>query len=120
VFSGSDRPFDGQDEDGANLNVLIPQKFWKLVVAEVNGALAAFSFLLEQKLTNVAFENEEFKVTSEWTPYLISVSDLEGLLGIVKFPKVIHDADNSGDPGGQEALHTKGVEVYQKKVAAAS
>ncbi len=120
LFADSDRVFFGQDEDGSELRLPIPQQFWKLVVAEVNGALAAFAFLLEQKLTKVVFEDEEFKVSSEWTPFLISVAELEGLLGIVQFPQVVRDADQSGDSGGQEALRTQGVEVFRKKVAAAS
>lgn len=118
LFSDGDRVFEGEDEDGAELRVAIPQKFWKVVVAKVAGALAAFAFLLEQDLTQVVLEDEEFKVTSEWTPYLVSVPDLEEKLGIVTFPQVLRDADRFGDPGGHEALRGRGVKFFEKKAAA--
>src|SRR4029079_10930408 len=118
LFSESDRVFAGEDEDGSELHLAIPQRFWKVVVAKVSGALAVFAFLLEQDLTQVVLEDEEFKVTSEWTPFLISLPDLENMLGIATFPQVLRDADQFGDSGGHEALRSRGVELFKKSAAA--
>lgn len=54
---------------------------------------------------------EEFQVTSDWRPFLISLNDLEALLGIVKFAAALKDADQSGEPG-HESLLTEGIRRF--------
>jgi hypothetical protein len=66
--------------------------------------LEAYAFVLEQDLTSVPLGEEAFVVTEEWTPYLVSIAELEAELGIVQFPEELKAADQSGGSGGEELL----------------
>jgi endonuclease G len=84
VFSGpvladDDPIFTGVDDQG-EVSIQIPRKFWKIVVAVVDGEPRAYGFVLEQDLSNVPTV-EEFVVPQEWERYMQSISDIEGMLG---------------------------------------
>ena len=82
VLAEDDRVFDGVDERGA-VRIQIPRRYWKVVLAASQGELRAFGFLLEQDLSDVPLE---FAVGVEWKNELVSLSDLERILGLVEFP----------------------------------
>jgi DNA/RNA endonuclease G (NUC1) len=103
VLSEDDKFFEGRDFVG-KVRIQIPHRLWKIVVAEKAGALQAFAFILEQDLQTVPLEDEEFQVTEEWTPFLVSIQELEDELGIVRFPQELKDADGSAGDGGEEML----------------
>ena len=103
MLAADDKVFEGRDSVGP-VRVQIPRRFWKIVVAEKEGALQAFAFVLEQDLNTVPLENEEFQVTGEWTPYLVPIQELEDELGIVKFPQALKEADGAESLGGEEML----------------
>ncbi len=77
VFKASDRSFKGIDNDG-DVEVQIPESYWKLIVARKGGALQAFGFLLEQNLSDVAWE---FAIPSRWTRFMVPISDIEAASG---------------------------------------
>ncbi len=106
VLAPDDKFFEGRDFTG-NVRIQIPRRFWKIVVAEKEGLLQAFAFVLEQDLTAVPLENEEFQVTEDWTPFLVSIRDLEAELGGIRFPQVLKDADGSLTQSGDELLKTR-------------
>jgi endonuclease G len=108
VLADDDKVFEGRDFVG-KVRIQIPKRFWKVVVAEKEGKLQAFAFVLEQDLKNVQLETEEFQVTEEWAPYLIPLQELEELLGIVKFPAELKDADGAGGAEGEEMVRTGAV-----------
>ena len=89
VFSVSDPDFLGFDDFGA-VEIPVPRKYWKIVVAERDGALEAFGFVLEQDLQNVPFE---FFVPEGWRKYQIRISKLQSELEPVRLPQVVIDAD---------------------------
>jgi endonuclease G, mitochondrial len=84
---------------------------WKLVLANASGKLEAFAFVLEQDLSAVALE-PEFAVGADWTPFMISVSDLENLLAGVSFDDSIHQADQINSQDGDEVLTS--MEILRK------
>lgn len=101
IFDDSDREFTGEDADGSELKVQIPRRFWKLVVAESEGELEAFAFVLEQDLKKVAWE---FSVDAKWEEYMKPISWLEDQIGLLKFKRVIHNADQYGKPAADELM----------------
>src|SRR5262249_47736415 len=108
VLAKEDQIFVGVDDAGP-VRVQIPARFWKLVMAEANGKLQSFAFILEQDLSNVPLE---FAVTQAWQKYLVSVNDLEALL-LLRFPKVVHDADQF-DTGAGEAVRKRAGALRRK------
>lgn len=94
--------------DTGTMKVKIPKKFWKIIISvEDDGSLKAFGFLLEQSLKNVprgVIEDEEFVVSEEWIPYMVSIEELEEMIGIVEFPRAIKEADQSEEAAGSELL----------------
>jgi len=89
VLKDSDRLFAGLDDRG-KIKVQIPEQYWKVVVANDGGTLRAFAFVLRQDLSDVQLE---FAVTPEWAEHMVSIAELEELLGIVRFPDAVHRAD---------------------------
>lgn len=97
VLDPSDQSFAGVDDEGDVL-VQIPSKYWKVVLANQDGGLAAFAFLLEQDLSDVPLE---FQVDAEWVPYMISIPELEVIVRHFRFPQAVHDADQYASHSGE-------------------
>lgn len=89
IFTTSDPEFHGVDDFGPVV-VQVPRKYWKVIIAEKAGKLQSFAFVLEQDLSNVAFE---FFVPDAWKRYQVKLKDLQKLLGPVTLPKAVVDAD---------------------------
>jgi endonuclease G len=104
VLEDDDPVFEGRDARG-RVAIRIPRRYWKIVVARKGSKLQSFAFVLEQDLDRVRFDDgREFQVTEEWRPSLWRVTDLEQLLGNVRFPKVVKNADQFEAAGGHELL----------------
>jgi endonuclease G, mitochondrial len=108
VFRPDDPIFRGIDDVGP-VGVPIPRRFWKIVVARSGAGLQTFAFILEQDLTATPFE--EFAVDAEWKSSMISVPDLEQLVGRVSFPAELHQSDQIGESGGEAVRAEAGVET---------
>jgi endonuclease G, mitochondrial len=107
VFAGpvlrpDDRIFRGVDDDG-EIRVAIPRQFWKIVVARSGDELQTFAFCLDQDLSDTDLE---FAVDELWTSRMISVADLERLLGELSLPEQLHESDQF-DSGGGEAVRAR-------------
>jgi endonuclease G, mitochondrial len=108
VFRADDRFFRGVDDEGT-IRVAIPTQFWKIVVARSGDQLQTFAFILDQDLSHTDLE---FAVDQLWRTRMISVADLEQLVGLLRFPQELHDSDQIAADGG-EAVRTKtGVETF--------
>ncbi|QFT31500.1 DNA/RNA non-specific endonuclease [Labrenzia sp. THAF82] len=105
VLKAEDPIFTGVDDDGVT-KVRIPQSYWKVAVANAEGELQAFAFQLEQDLSDVAFE---FQLTQKWKARQISLKDLEKVLAVVKFDKVLHAADQAGTGAGEAVCADAGI-----------
>ncbi|HEX8749359.1 MAG TPA: DNA/RNA non-specific endonuclease [Pyrinomonadaceae bacterium] len=84
VLSSKDKYFEGK------LRVQIPTRFWKVICAVKNKKLQVFPFVLEQDVKDLPLE---FQVNAEWKHKLRSLTELEKIIQIVKFPAVYHNAD---------------------------
>jgi endonuclease G len=110
IFAGpvfddaKDKPFKGEDENGEELIVQIPSRFWKVVVADGEDGLEAYGFVLKQDLKSVVWE---FDVEAEWVEELKPLSDVQKAAGLVKFPKVVIEADMFGRIEAEESLRTR-------------
>lgn len=105
VFDDKDREFEGTEGGGRPLVVLIPQKFWKIVIARTGDGIASFGFVLKQDLTNVSWE--EYVVSDNFLPMLVPIAELETLTGL-DFGEGVRAADQYGKGPGLE-LVTRGV-----------
>jgi endonuclease G, mitochondrial len=85
MLDPSDTVFVGAGGGGKKIRAKIPSCFWKVIVANVQDALAAFGFVLEQDLSGVDFE---FVVADEFVPHMFPLSDIEEMAG-AKFPGVV-------------------------------
>lgn len=108
IFRDDDPEFQGVDDRGST-TVQIPQTFWKIVVAGSRDGLLAFAFTLDQDLSGV--ELEELAFDAEWHTRMISTSDLEAAVGTLRFPDVLHDADQSASDHGESLRHQAEVEM---------
>jgi len=86
VLAEADKTFVG------TIPVKLPSRFWKVVCAVKNGKLQVFAFVLEQDVHDLPLE---FQVTAAWKPKQKKLTALEAIIGLVKFPKVYHDADHA-------------------------
>jgi endonuclease G len=86
VLAADDGVFPGTDK------AKIPSRFWKVVCAVANKKLQVFAFLLEQDLQDLPLE---FQVTAEWKHKQVKLKDLEKTIGVLKFPKIYHNADQA-------------------------
>lgn len=120
VFADDDDVFEGVDDRGP-VNVQIPSRFWKVVVANSDSGIQAFGFVLEQDLSGVVFR-EEFAVDSVWVEHLVAIPDLEQMLDGIEFPAVVKNADQFGSPIADEItrrhLESLGVKTLRSGVAA--
>jgi endonuclease G, mitochondrial len=81
IFSGpvldpDDLRFEGIDKRG-DVQIQIPSKFWKIVLANDEDGAKAFGFVLDQDLADVPLE---FAVPQRWRRYLRSIAEIERLL----------------------------------------
>lgn len=89
VLADDDGEFSGRDDDGP-VKVKIPRRFWKVVCALKDGKLQVFPFILEQDVEDLPLE---FQVTAEWKHEMVSLKELEKVVGLIKFPASYHSAD---------------------------
>jgi endonuclease G, mitochondrial len=99
ILSEADKYFESKDDFGP-IKIQIPLEFWKVVLVNDNGSLAAYAFILQQDLQNIP---EEFRVTATWKPYLVSLATLEERLSGFQFAPELHAADRSSDDGHELA-----------------
>ena len=106
VFSGpilndDDPPFGGFDDLG-RVVVQIPQRFWKVIVARRGRRLETYAFVLDQDLRGVDFGDvEAFDVDREWRRRMISLPELEEEIGLLEFPKALHESDQIDADAGE-------------------
>ncbi len=96
VLADSDRIFVGVDDVGP-VEVQIPSRYWKVIVARRGTRLESYGFLLQQDLADAGLE---FAVPLKWRPFMIALRDLEPLAGVT-FPRVMHAGDQAGSDGGE-------------------
>ncbi|HYF07656.1 MAG TPA: DNA/RNA non-specific endonuclease [Acetobacteraceae bacterium] len=89
VLSPRDRLFSGEDDDGP-VEVKIPSRFWKVVVARQGNRLQSFGFLLKQNLRDVAWE---FQVDEGWEHETKSIAEIEEIADAIDFPDEVRKAD---------------------------
>jgi endonuclease G len=107
ILSNDDKFFEGKDDFGP-VKIQIPKEFWKVVLANKNGQLAAYAFILKQDLQNVPLE---FRVTATWNPYLVSLAHLESQLSGFVFAEELRKADQS-PTDGQELADALGIGLH--------
>jgi endonuclease G, mitochondrial len=114
ILDPQDRTFIGVDDEG-KVSVMIPSRFWKVIVARKGGKLQSFPFVLEQDLADVPLE---FVVDASWRQHMISIADLEQALGQLRFPDSVRDADQSGTDTGEAVRESAGIEMVGRAAAA--
>jgi endonuclease G len=90
VLEDSDEVFVGKGDGGITLRAKIPKRFWKLIVSRVDDGIAAYGFVLDQDLSDVAFT--EFVVPAEFVPSMSPIADIESMAG-VNFGDDVRNAD---------------------------
>lgn len=111
VLNPADTVFVGTGGSGRQLWAKIPSRFWKVIVAPTQDGLAAFGFMLEQDLSNVAFE---YIVAEEFLPNMRSLADIVELTG-VHFPEVVTNADQFDTVRGTEVAMRAGIRRKTRK-----
>lgn len=101
VLAASDTVFVGVGDGGTRLRVRVPSRFWKVIVARTEDALAAFGFVLEQDLSDVQWE--EFVVPDNFVPTLTRLVDIEAMTGVA-FAATLRDADQFDSVRGAELV----------------
>jgi endonuclease G, mitochondrial len=109
VFRSDDRLFRGVDDSGV-ARVAIPRQFWKIVVARSGDELQTFAFLLDQDLSDTDLE---FAVDQAWRSRMISVADLEELVGTISFPDELRESDQIDAGAGQAVRAEIGLETVR-------
>jgi endonuclease G len=111
IFAGpvfddeKDKEFVGEDEDGSELVVQIPSKFWKIVVAEGANGVESFGFVLEQDLRSVVWE---FAVPSAWQESMWPIADIAAAIEPVRLPRTVLGADQYDKLRSRESLRPLG------------
>ena len=108
VLATDDPIFAGVTDGGEVLRVRIPRSYWKVVAAVQDGKLATFGFILDQNLDDVPLE---FAVSPEWEEHMIALSDLEDMLGYLKFPAAVKKADQAATSIGEGLRSDAGIEL---------
>lgn len=108
VFRSDDPFFQGVDDAGPT-RVAIPRQFWKIVVARSGDELQTFAFVLEQDLSDTPLE---FAVDGPWLSRMISIADLERLIGLITLPAELHASDQFEESGGEAVRARSGVEPF--------
>lgn len=107
IFAGpvfddeKDKPFTGVDEDGEELIVKIPSRYWKIVVADGQDGLEAYGFMLKQDLRSVVWE---FNIEADWVAKLEPLSKIQDAANLIKFPRNVMDADMFDRIEAEESL----------------
>jgi endonuclease G len=101
VLDASDPHVLGNFGRGDRRMVQVPVKFWKVIVAKAVTGLAAFGFVLEQDLSDVA--TTEFAVPDAFSAFLVSVDDISTMAGVT-FADAIVEADQFEGRGREIAL----------------
>lgn len=104
VLDDADKTFVGVDDAGP-VEVQIPSRYWKVIVARKEAKLQAFAFILKQNLADAGLE---FTVPDIWVPFMIRLNELEPLAG-VKFAQSLHDADQYGAAAGESVANAAGL-----------
>jgi endonuclease G len=115
VFRDDDRLFLGVDDVGP-IRVPIPRQFWKIVVAETDGALQTFAFILDQDLSDTEFESVdalEFAVDRDWRKRMISLPDLEQLVALLSFPVELRESDQIDAAPGEAVRAAALIETFR-------
>ena len=84
VLSTGDTEFKGKDLDG-DIQVKIPSAYWKVIFAKTDNGVESFAFILEQDLSDVDFDPDEFGVTGEWATRRTTIDEIETKSGMLKF-----------------------------------
>lgn len=113
VLDPADTVFVGTGGSGRQLRAKIPSRFWKVIVAAAQDGIAAFGFLLEQDLSDVAFE---YVVAEEFLPKMAPLAEIAELTG-VRFPEVVVDADQFDTVRGAEVAMRAGIRRKTRKSA---
>lgn len=97
VLDPSDTVFHGVGNQGARIRAKIPTRYWKVVIAPVldGDGIAAFGFVLEQDLSDVAFEYvpaEEYVPAAEFVPYMEPLAEIAEMAGVT-FDPILLGAD---------------------------
>jgi endonuclease G len=100
VLDDSDEVFVGKGDGGVTLRAKVPKRFWKLIVSRVADGIAAYGFVLEQDLSDVALTTE-FVVPAEFVPSMSPIADIESMAGI-RFADDIRSADQFDTVRGGE------------------
>lgn len=116
VFSGpllmNDDPIFKGKNNRKDVEIRIPKAYWKIITAlSDNNELMSFAFLLTQDLSRVEFE---FKIFDEWTPYMISIEELENITKNIIFPREIKEADQLEMDYGKQILVENELDVFNK------
>ncbi len=114
ILAADDKSFEGRDAFG-RITIQIPREFWKVVLANEGGKLAAYAFVLQQDLRNLP---AEFRVTAVWKPYLVSLAHLQSRVAGFVFSKELLAADKSAHKGKVIAAAV-GAEVHGSVAEAA-
>jgi len=111
VLAESDPIFIGVGEHGATIRARIPERFWKVVVSSTTEGLAAFGFLLEQDLSDVAFE---YVVAKEFVAHMRPLSEIEAITGVV-FPAEIRNVDQYDTVRGADVAMRAGTRRKRRR-----
>lgn len=104
VLAEDDEVFVGVGDDRTVLRAKIPSRLWKVIVARVDGGIAAYGFVLEQDLSAVQFE---FAVPTEFVRTMTAIADIEAMTGVA-FGSEIRAADQFETVRGIEIAHRSG------------
>ena len=109
ILRPDDPVFRGVDDDGS-VEVRIPRRFWKIVVARRDDELQTFAFVLEQDLADTDLE---FAVDELWRSRMVSLADLERLADAFVFAPELHASDQIREPGGEAIRAHPGVDELE-------
>lgn len=115
VLDANDQIFTGVGDGGTQIKARIPSRFWKVIVARVEDGLAAYGFVLEQDLSDVAFE--EFVVPEAFLPALCPLSEIEEMCSVT-FDPAVHAADQYETVRGVELVQRTGAKRRARKARA--
>lgn len=119
VLKSDDQVFTGVGDGGTVIKARIPARFWKVVVTRVADGLASYGFVLEQDLSDVAFESVEpaefeFVVPAEFEPFLYPLSEIEEMSGVT-FANAVRAADQFSTIRGGELQQIGGPKPRNSK-----
>ena len=86
ILSEGDTEFKGKGLDG-DILVKIPSAYWKVIFAKTDNGVESFAFILEQDLSDVDFDPDEFGVTGEWATRKTTIDEIESKSGILRFSR---------------------------------